>query len=312
MDVLKESNFIKRINKMDENSKIDMINKVSDTAKTIAETIRILFPENFSKKNEYILDEKVKEKILDDNLIPFEDRLALYYGYTKVKKQYINRKNILDLAEKYFGHGKEEFYNEVSHLKEDWFEFFMGKVENISDERVQKIWAGILAEQLEQNRNGNIKSHFSKKLITILSLMESEDITAFYQICSMTFDSLDRKESHYPFIYIADNAKFYANCELRRYNLASLSQLGLIEYNGPLNNFVLPVKVPRIKYFNIIVEFDINGRENDRISNGNIRFTNEGRILYGMTNKKYNEYFLKNCKKMWDSKNYRYTITEMN
>lgn len=299
---------------MDENNKFDMICKTSDIAKTIAETIRILFPENLSKKNEYLIDERVKEKIFNDNSIPFEDRLALCYGYTKIKKQYINRKNVLELAEKYFGQEKEEFYKEVSHLEEDWFEFFMEKVENTSNKKIQKFWARILAEQLKQNKNDNINFmfNFSKKLIIILSLMEPEDIAAFYQICCMTFDSIDNETSVYPFVYIAENAKFFANYGLRRYNLASLSQLGLIEYNGPRDNFVLPVKVPRIKYFDVIIEFDVNEDKNNRISNGNIRFTNEGRILYNLTNKKYNNYFINNCKKVWNSKNYRYTITEFN
>lgn len=295
---------------MDDN-KLDIISKTSDTAKTIAETIRILFPENSSKKNEYLLDEKVKEKIINDNSIPFEDRLVLYYGYKKIKKQYINRKNVLDLAEKYFSQNREEFYNEMTCLDEDWFEFFIEKIENVSNEKIQEFWAVILAEQLKQKQNGNIKFNISKKLISTLSLMEPEDIRAFYQICCMTFDSLDRETSHYPFIYITENAEFFANYELRRYNLASLNQLGLIEYNGPQDIFVLPAKVPSIKYFNILVEFNLGEQKNKRISNGNIRFTNEGRILYGMTNKKYNKCFISNCKKIWDSKNYSYTITEL-
>lgn len=299
---------------MGENKNLDMIYKTSDAAKTIAETIRILFPENLSKKNEYLLDERVKEKIFNDNSIPLADRLALCYGYTKIKKQYINRKNVLELAEKYFGREREEFYNEVSHLEEDWFEFFMEKVENISNEKIQKFWARILAEQLNQNKNDNIKLNFnfSKKLILILSLMEPEDITAFYQICCMTFESLDKETSVYPFIYISENAKFFANYELRRYNLASLSHLGLIEYNGPHDNFVLPVKVPRIKYFDVIIEFNVNEDKNSRISNGNIRFTTEGRVLYNLTNKECIEHFIKNCKKVWDRKDYRYTITDLN
>lgn len=294
---------------MDKDDKLNMINTTFNTAKIAAETIRILFPENPAKKSEALLDEKVKEKIMNDESIPFEDRLALYYGYKKIKKQYRNRKNILELAEKYFGRGKEEFHKEMERIDEDWFEFFMERVEAVSNEKLQKFWAGILAEQLKLSQSGSRKLGISRKLITTLSLMEPEDVRAFYQICCMTFDSMDRETSNYPFIYAVEDSKFLADYGIRRYNLASLSRLGLIEYNGPQDSFVLPSKIPRIKYFNIMVEF--TQQENSRISNGSIRLTSEGRMLYRLTNKKYNQSFIENCRKIWDSKNYRYTVTEL-
>lgn len=67
--------------KMEEN-----IDLTSSNTKTIADTVMKLVYENPTKKSEYALDEKVKDKILNGDSIPYADRLALCYGYSKIKK----------------------------------------------------------------------------------------------------------------------------------------------------------------------------------------------------------------------------------
>lgn len=74
---------------MEEN--IDLTSLTSNT-KTIADTVMKLVYENPTKKSEYALDEKVKDKILNDDSIPYADRLALCYGYSKIKKEFKNEK----------------------------------------------------------------------------------------------------------------------------------------------------------------------------------------------------------------------------
>jgi len=291
-----------------ENNNIGVPSVVTN-AKTIADTFQKLVYENPAKKSEYALDEKVKEKILSDDSIPYTDRLTLCYGYAKIKKEFKRRKNVLDLANKYFNRGTDNFYKSIEQLDEDWFDFFIERVERTSSERFKSIWARLLSAQLtniECERGLTI----SKKLIANICLLTPEDITAFRSICGMTFESLDREISKYPFIYIIDSAKFLANYHVRRYNLASLNQLGLIEYSGPATSFVLPKKTPKLKYHNMIIEFIENEGQNHRINIGNVRLTSDGRVLYGLTESTYIPGFLDICKNAWDKKGYRYKIQE--
>ena len=121
----------------------------------------------------------------------------------------------------------------------------------------------------------------------------------FYSLCCMTFNSLDRKHSKYPFIYVSENSKFLSNIGVRRYKLASLAHLGLLEYNGPGTSFVLPRKTPKLEYHNTVIEFTVS----DRINSGNVRLTTEGRTLFRLTKCEPMKGYLKTCTKIWDEKN---------
>lgn len=286
------------------------LTSLSSNTKTIADTVMKLVYENPTKKSEYALDEKVKDKILNDDSVPYDDRLTMCYGYSKIKREFKRRKNVLELADKYFNHGTEQFYKGIEQLDEDWFDFFIDKVEHTSGDKFKSLWAKLLSAQLT-NIQCESGLTISKKLISTICLLTTEDIIAFRSICSMTFDSLDREISKYPFIYIMENSKFLANCYVRRYNLASLNQLGLIEYSGPATSFVLPKKIPKLKYHNITIEFFENEGQNHRINIGNARLTSDGRTLYGLTERTYLSGFLDICKKTWDKKGYQYIIQEI-
>ena len=281
---------------------------VSET-KMIADTVMKFVYETPSKKSEYALDEKVKEKILNDSSLPWEERLTLCYGYSKVKKKLKKRKDVLELADHYFNHGTSAFYKKIEQLDEDWFEFFINKVENTSSDKFKSLWAKLLSAHLTNIENER-DLMISKKLISNICLLTQEDIVAFHSICCMTFESLERDISKYPFIYVTDDASFLARHNVRRYNLASLDQLGLIEYNGPSASFVLPKKIPKIKYHNITVEFIENEKSDKRIDIGNVRLTSDGRMLYKLTQVSYIEDFVDICKAVWDKKGYLYKIYE--
>ena len=287
---------------------IDLSSLASGTA-AIADMVMKFVYETPPKKSEYALDEKIKEKILNDNSLPLEDRLALCYGYSKVKKKLKKRKDVLELADHYFNRGSATFYEKMEDVDEDWFEFFIDKVENTSGDKFKSLWANLLSTHLT-NLESESGLMISKKLISTICLLTQEDIIAFHSICSMIFDSLDRDISKYPFIYVTEDPRFLAHHNMRRYNLASLDQLGLIEYGGPSNSFVLPQKSPKIKYHNIIVEFTGSEGSNQRIDIGNVRLTSDGRMLYELTKGSYIKGFFDICKAVWDRKGYQYKVYE--
>ena len=286
--------------------KIGIPSVISESNK-IADTVMKFVYETPSKKSEYALDKKVREKILNDTSISFEDRLTLCYGYSKIKKNLKKRKDVLELADRYFNQGTDAFYERMEQLDEDWFEFFINKVENTSGERFKSLWAMLLSTHLT-NLECERDLTISKKLISTICLLTQEDIIAFHSICCMTFESLDRDVSKYPCIYITADPRFLARHNIRRYNLASLDQLGLIEYDGPLSSFVLPKKIPKIKYYNTTIEFIESEELDQRIDIGNVRLTSDGRMLYELTHGSYLDGFIDICKEVWDKKGYQYRI----
>lgn len=247
---------------------------------------------------------------MNDSSLPLDERLALCYGYSKVKKKLKKRKDVLELADHCFNHGTDAFYEKLEEVDEDWFEFFIDKVENTSGDKFKSLWANLLSAHLT-NLESERELTISKKLISTICLLTQEDIIAFHSICCMTFDSLDRDISKYPFIYVTEDPRFLAIHNVRRYNLASLNQLGLIEYGGPSESFVLPQKIPKIKYHNIIVEFIENEELNQRIDIGNVRLISDGRMLYELTEGSYIKGFFDICKAVWDKKGYQYKVYEI-
>lgn len=177
----------------------------------------------------------------------------------------------------------------------DWLAFFFEHAKNISREDVQLIWGKILANKINGDRQ------ITKKMVHILSIIEDEDIDVFCKICSMTFEHTGRERSKYPFTYIVEFPTYYNSHGIRRYHLYSLANLGLIEYDK-IKGFVLPTEVPILKYGKTMIKLS----SDERISIGNIRLTNEGRILYDMTDRMYQDDFIGECKRMWKTLNIKY------
>ena len=190
-----------------------------------------------------------------------------------------------------------------SHIDEidaDWINTFLSYAENISNEEMQMIWGKLLAEKV----NGN--SDINKKMLQIFSCIEREDIEVFYKLCSMSFVHMNRKGSYYPFIYIKLFPGFYKSLGIRRYHLASLDNLGLIEYDIH-GGFVLPQNIPPLKYD----DYKIILNSSKRINNGNVRFTRSGRALFSITRAIPQNDFLSFCKKVWTHENIEYNIVEL-
>ena len=189
----------------------------------------------------------------------------------------------------------------VDDIDEDWFVFFFEKAKLISDESMQQIWGKLLAFRV----NGN--SNINKKLLYTFSLMENKDVELFCTLCAMTFEDLSKPGGMYPFIYIREYPAYYNNFGIRRYNLAELDNLGLIEYDTH-SKFVLPANVPLLGYG----DYEIELESDTRIQNGNVRFTKLGQTLYRITKVDSQDKFIEHCKKVWDALGIGYRIKKKN
>lgn len=231
-----------------------------------------------------------KNSIENDQLLSGIEKGAKISTAKRDMRQYINQKKIIEIAENDIN-PDVDFRN----IDPDWLAFFFEYAKNISKEEVQLIWAKLLANRVNGDRQ------ITKKLIHILAIIEDEDIDVFCKICSMTFDSMSRERSKYPFIYIAGFPSYYNSQNIRRYHLNSLADLGLIEYDIT-NGFVLPLEVPALQYGKTKIKLS----SDDRISTGDIRLTAAGRTLYGMTERTYRDDFIGQCKRIWKTLNIKY------
>lgn len=242
-----------------------------------------------SNKDFYQGLEIYKESIEKDSSLSGIEKGAKISTAKRDLRQYINQKKIIEIAENSINPNAD-----FENIDPDWLAFFFEYAKNISKEEIQSFWGKLLANRI----NGN--HEINKKIIHILAIIEDKDIDVFCKICSMTFDNdnVNKESSKYPFIYIVASPSYYNEQNIRRYDLYSLADLGLVEYDKT-NGFVLPVKIPILKYG----ETKIKLSSKDRINTGNIRLTPTGKTLFDMTERTYRDDFIGQCKQIWETLN---------
>lgn len=234
-----------------------------------------------------------KETVMKDEQLDDYTKAIKILNATRDLKKYLNQGKIIY-------HSLEDLDEKANpyEVDEDWLNCFFEYAQNVSSEEVQRIWGKLLALKV----NGN---NITKKLLNVFSLMEQKDIVLFCTLCALSFDNISEAGRQYPFVYIRQFPAYYNELGIRRYNLAQLDNLGLIEYDTH-GNFVLPRTVPLLQYGKYIVKLEAE----NRVSNGNIRFTEIGRILYQITNVELFDDFMEHCKHYWDKMGIKYEIME--
>ena len=260
---------------------------ITSTIKTLTDGHNQLI----TMKQEY--DVQLKRKILDNASLNDIEKSILISNIHKSTIEFVNKARILDSAIT-----NVDLQKQVYEPDQDWVLYFFDQAKNISDEQMQSVWGKVFALYLEGKLNNN------RKIVNALALLEQKDIDCFCSLCSMTFNNLSNQSSFYPFIYIVDSPSYYNNYNIRRFNLKQLDYLGLIEYDNN-SNFVLPTTVPKLQYGKNTVELS----HVDRVSNGNVRFTEIGQSLYNITDVSELDDFIEHCKFVWKKKGIRYKIT---
>lgn len=263
---------------------LDMLEKVG---------VWVVTPKGAYKDFEEAIEE-YKKYIMNDDSLPILEKTRKYAQARKELKEYINKGKIISYAVNDIKKDAQTY-----NVDEEWLMYFFDSAKNISDDKMQRIWGKLLAERV------NGKRGITKRLINIFSMIEQQDIELFCMLCAMSFKHFNDKEGVYPLIYIRNHPAYYNKYGIRRYNLAQLDNLGLIEYDTH-GNFVLPAIVPTLLYDEYIIDLE----SNFRINTGNVRFTEVGKVLYNMTQIVIVEDFLTNCKEIWDKMGIKYEIRQ--
>lgn len=137
--------------------------------------------------------------------------------------EYYKAKNFLSVAKK-----ADELYKQLPHEHEeeskcydfDWFIRFYESVGNISNEKMQDLWAKILAGKI------NNPSFYSLKTIDILKNIGQKEAELFEKICSYSIQS----NNNY---FIPNYDKYLEACDIEYEDIMKLSEHDLI-YNDAL------------------------------------------------------------------------------
>lgn len=118
-----------------------------------------------------------------------------------------------------------ELLEETAHpedIDNDWIVNFFNKCRNVSDEKMQEIWAKLLSQEAAE------KGSFSKKTVNILHDMESSDAILFAKICDFTVHI-----QGLPNVIITGfQTKLYNDSGINYNTISMLSHLGLVEHAG--------------------------------------------------------------------------------
>lgn len=179
---------------------------------------------------------------------------------------------------------------DIENLKEDWIYNFVDKAQMSSDKNIQKIWAKILAGEI------NNQNSFSKRTIDIIANISSNEAKLFEKFCSQIVgieyddNKTEQNDNFYPYFSsdIEDNNNFLL-----------LQEIGLVAGASKiLNDAVISGDTFfKIKYFYKNIELNIPiSNTNKMLTLTPIFLTKSGQELYSITEKKENTQFFEKFK----------------
>lgn len=163
----------------------------------------------------------------------------------------------------------------------DWFIRFYDYASNISNEGMQKLWAAILAGEV--NSPGSI----SISLLHSLSMMQQEQAKFFCNIARFALWDIKYDVSHL-LIFISTSREAYQSLGITPQLLKELERLGLIECDFVSEYIFLKKKVFRTGNKIITVYGDLDNE--NKIKAGNVNFTKDGQCLYSIIDRDFKSY----------------------
>lgn len=225
------------------------------------------------------------------------ERAAIVCNYKKIIKEYKNQVNIIGTAIEYLNpNAKPE------RVQDDWINFFFDKIKDVTDDYMKIIWGRILAGEF------NEPNTYTKQLIHILSIMDSNLAKSFQKIRSSCFYS----EPHlYIFIYRTNeneikNIKKYQDMSLYISDFKELDSLGLIQYRySEFHSLVINDKT--FDYGDKKIKLNTDKRS---IAIGNVALTSVGKQLCRIVPMEYDDKILEICLDSWIKLGYNPTVFE--
>lgn len=233
----------------------------------ISEAVGVICDPYGLKKGQREFTRILIERTANREDISLEEQMDIIQEYRFLLSKNKNRRTILKKAYEHLNDDAEP-----SEIDNSWIFNFWDKSGTISDEKLQDIWAKVLASEV------NNPYSISKRLLHNLSLMSNRDAENFSNLARFCFDDYKDDIAH-PLIFIKDHSRIYAKSRITTNMLKELELFSLIETNYETGFAFEKKKV--FTYKNHIIEV-----EKDRIDAGNVRLTEDGQRLYKIIGKR--------------------------
>ena len=135
--------------------------------------------------------------------------------------EYYKAGNFLSIAQK-----ADEEYSKMPHEDStatydfDWFMRFYEAVGNVSDEEMQRVWAKLLAEEV--NRPGS----FSLETLDVVRNLSKQDAELFTKICKHCIQSSNQG------LYLPRYDNYLEKCGITYSEILRLDEIGLVNSSG--------------------------------------------------------------------------------
>lgn len=254
----------------------ETVKNATEATKNIAEIVQMILQPRGINATIQEGHKKIMEEVMASDKYSIAQKEFFLVNYKRQIKEYKNCKNIAEIAS--FNILPEK---QIEEVDPDWFSFYFERAKLVSNESMQKIWASILAEEI------NSPDSISRSLIHTLSIIDKKQAEAFCNLCRFCWFDLDYDKVH-PFIYISKAHTAYNDSAITWDRLKDLEYLGLINCDSDPG---YALKGPRrFRTGNIIVNVKGNPKSRDLIYVGNVMFTTNGRKLYDLVDVEYKQY----------------------
>lgn len=214
--------------------------------------------------------------------------------------EYYKANNFLQVAKK-----ADEYYSKKNSKEEtssydfDWFVRFYEAVGNISDEKMQDIWAKILAGEISH------PSSYSLKTLDVLKNISKRDAELFVKVCSCSFSM---GNNH---VFLPNNDAYIDGHDIKYIDIMKLNEHGLIFNDGTIGYTVSITKEPRILFINnnlIMTIASASGKE-EKATIKQYLFTEVGAELSSIISEKpSDDDFIEFGRKLAENKSYKISI----
>ena len=184
------------------------------------------------------------------------------------KEEGQRQQNIEDITAMAIPHLKESARPE--DIEDDWVTNIFDKCRIISDEKMQELWARILAGE------ANIPGTFSRRTVNHLADIDKADVELFTTLCRFVWQIDGRSE---PLIFDTSD-DFYIKRGLTFDNLSHLDSIGLIQFQNTIGLALIGPANPSIAIYDQAYYLTLSPLARDKIETGKVFFTNIGREFY--------------------------------
>ena len=261
---------------MNTKEKSEVVKNATESTKNLAEIVQMILQPRGIDAAIQEGHKKIIEEVMASDKYSIAEKEFFLINYKKQIKEYKNCKKIAEIASFNILPDKQ-----IEEVDSDWFSFYFEKAKLVSGEAMQKIFAAILAEEI------NAPNSISRSLIHTLSIIDKKQAESFCNLCRFCWFDLDYDKVH-PFIYIAKAHTAYRDSKITWDRLKDLEYLGLISCDSDPGYALAGPR--RFRTGNIIVNVKGTPKSRELIYVGNVMFTRNGRKLYDLVDAEYKQY----------------------